>query len=186
MTKKRKPNHVIWSNWDVDLDDYEDMFIENEMEDLSEEQKWNVVYDLLNDYLDDERHALRDIQEKLPFMTNDFYVGYKILAVADLGLWHGRCRAYRFFDSLEDILSTECDYAEWYCDGRQLRFKGAHHDGYNYYTYYLFKGDSDECYNTEGAQRFLDDLYYGNPISKARWHKYTRSLRPYLKEYYGW
>jgi hypothetical protein len=177
--------HLIWSNWDLDLKDWEDYFEENDLSDLDEYEKYRCIEEMNNEYLYDERYAFKEIDKTLPFMTNDYYVGYKILAIASLGLWDGRRTAYRFFDSLEEVLSSECDYCEWYCDS-QLRFKGAHHDGYNYYTYVLFKGDSDECYNTEGAQKFLDDLYYGNPISKSRWYRYTRSLVPYIKEYYGW
>lgn len=179
--------HLIWSNYDLDIDseDFKDFLKENDLEHLSESQQWETLYEESNFDLECERDNFKEINETLPFMSNDYYVGYKILAVASLGLWNGRRTAYKFFDSLEDILSSDCDFCEWYCD-TQLRFKGSHHDGNNYYAYYLFKGDSDECYNTEGAQKFLDDLYYGNPISKARWYKYTRSIAPYIKKYYGW
>ena len=177
--------HLIWSNWDLDLKDWEDYFEENDLSDLDEYEKYRCIEEMNNIYLDDERYAFKEIDKTLPFMTNDYYVGYKILAIASLGLWDGRRTAYKFLDNLDDIFYSDCDYCEWYVD-TQLRFRGAHHDGYNYCTYYLFKGDSDECYNTDGAQKFLDDLYYGNPISKARWYKYTRSIAPYIKKHYGW
>ena len=182
MAKKEKTNRIIWSNWDLDLEDewFKDFLKDNELEDLSEDERWNCLYEESFFALECERDNFKEIDKTLPFMSNDYYYGYRILAVAYLGLWDGRRTGYKFFDSLEDILSSDCDYCEWYCDGYQLRFKGAHHDGRNYYTYFLFKEGS------KGAQKFLDDLYYGNPISKARWHKYTRSLRPYIKEYYGW
>ncbi len=118
----------------------------------------------------DERVALKDCGKNLP---------ERILAIADLGLWDGRHQAYKFIENLEDCLYSECDYFELYCDKHQLRSRGAHHDGSNYVTYYLLN-------DAAGLAKFLDDLYYGREISQARLHKYTRSLRPYLKEYYGW
>ena len=187
MTKKRKPNHVIWSNWDINEEDWQDFLDECYPDVTDDYEKWELINDMNYEYLEDERVAFKEIQKILDSHKNGYNDQFTtILAVANLGLWHGRRAAYRFFDSLEDILNTECGYAEWYYDGRQLRFRGAHHDGTNYYTYFLFSGNKEGCGNTDGEEKFLEDLYYGNPISKARWHKYTRSLRPYLKEYYGW
>ena len=126
--------------------------------------------DAAQEFWYDERVALKDCGKDLPM---------KILAIADLGLWDGRHQAYKIINNLEDVLYSECDYFELYCDQHQLRSRGAHHDGYNYVTYYLLN-------EAAGLDKFLDDLYYGKAISDARLHKYTRSLRPYLKQYYGW
>lgn len=161
--------HLIWGNYDLDLKDWQDFFEENDI--TEEEDQYNAMYDMNNEYWYDERVALKDIGKNIDL---------KIIAVADLGLWYGRRQGYKFIDNLEDCLySMDCDYYELYCDQYHLRARGSHHDGNNSYTFYLFN-------DVQGSEKFLDDLYEGNPISEARWHRYTRSIRPYIKEYYGW
>lgn len=165
--------HLIWSNYDINLDDWRDYLEECGHSDKSEEKQYDIVYDLNNEYLDDERIAFKDIDKKIPF-------GCGIIAIADIGRWDGRISGYQEYGSLEDILYSECDYCEWYCDQYHLRFKGAHHDGNNYATYYLFVGEG------YSGDKFLEDLREGNFISESRWKKNTRSLRPYIAKYYGW
>ena len=161
--------HTIWSNF-IDMNDWKDYLEENDLQDESFDKQYEAVADLNQEYWYDEHDALKDCGKKLPA---------RIIAIADLGLWYGRRQAYKFIDNLEDCLNSECDYFELYCDQHQLRSRGAHHDGTNYVTYYLLN-------DIPGVDKFIDDLYYGKEITQARLHKYTRSLRPYLKEYYGW
>ena len=68
--------HIIWDS-SPDFDDWEDDLRE-EYPDASEEELVNIMYETNNDYLDDERANLRDIE-----------VPNGIFAVAELGLWNG-------------------------------------------------------------------------------------------------
>ena len=64
--------HIIWDS-SPDFDDWEDDLRE-EYPDASEEELVNIMYETNNDYLDDERANLRDIE-----------VPNGIFAVAELG-----------------------------------------------------------------------------------------------------
>ena len=179
--------HVIWGNWDLDIndEDFQDFLKENYPdEDLNENQQWDILNE--ENMFDHECEVdnLKDIGQRIHMKHNWHFES--ILVIGDLGLWHGRVTGYKFIYHLEETLYSECDYYELYCDGHHLRAKGAHHDGNNSYTFLLFSGSENEWDNTDGENKFLEDLYYGRPISKARWHKYTRSIAPYIKEYYGW
>ena len=52
--------HIIWDS-SPDFDDWEDDLRE-EYPDASEEELVNIMYETNNDYLDDERANLRDIE----------------------------------------------------------------------------------------------------------------------------
>ena len=175
MKSKRK--HVLWGNIDLDPKDWQDFLEDNGLLDEDEEYQEDAIRSMNDDYREDEEYALNDIEKNLP-------KGWSIICIGSLGLWDGVHMGYKFIDSLEDALYSDDDYYELYCDGYHLRARGSHHDGNNGYTFLLFSGNKD--YLTTGEDKFLYDLVYGHHISKARWHKYTRSLRPYLKEYYGW
>ena len=178
--------HLIWGNYDLDPKDWQDFLEDNDLLEADEYDQYNAIAEMNNVYLDDERSAFRYIQKNSLDIRMNGYNDYGcILAIADLGLWNGRVTGYKVVNSLEDILYSDCDYAEWWCDS-QLRSKQSHHDGTNYITYVFFSGRDDGYNNTRGEDKFLEDLYYGNPISKSRWYKYTRSIAPYIKKYYGW
>lgn len=75
-----KTKHVIWSNLDLDLDDWRDDLLEEypHINADDDDALYRLMVDTNNDYLDDERCNL-NIQLSQP-----------ILVIADLGLWHGR------------------------------------------------------------------------------------------------
>lgn len=178
--------HLIWSNYDLNFEDWQDFLEDNDLLEADEYDKYNAIAEMNNVYLDDERSEFRYIQKNSLDIRMNGYNDYGcILAIADLGLWNGRVTGYKVIKSLEDILYSDCDYAEWWCDS-QLRSKQSHHDGTNYITYVFFSGRDDGYNNTSGEDKFLDDLYCGRPISKERWYKYTRSIAPYIKRHYGW
>ena len=95
-----KTNHVIWSNYDLDYDDWKDDLEEN-YPDLSEQDRMLLMYEINSDYLDDERINL-DIQLSRP-----------ILVIADLGRWNGRFDGYKEIESgnIRDCLYSETDYS---------------------------------------------------------------------------
>ena len=170
---KKRAHHVIWSNYDLNVEDWQDFLEANCLLDEDEYDQYNAIAEMNNEYLYDERIAFKDIDKEIPF-------GCGVIAIADVGRWDGRIRGYREYNSLDEILYTDCDYAEWYCDEYHLRGRMSHHDGNNYATYYLFVGEG------YSGDKFLEDLREGNFISESRWKKNTRSLRPYIAKYYGW
>ena len=92
--------HVIWSNCDLDYDDWRDD-LEAEYPQMTEDQRIRLMYEINGDYLEDERVNL-DIQ--LP---------ESILIIGDLGLWNGRRQGYKEIASgnIKDCLYSDCDYS---------------------------------------------------------------------------
>ncbi len=114
--------HIVWSDIYLDLDDWRDD-LKEQYPDASDDELTARMYELNNDYLDDERVNL-DIQ--LP---------QKIIVIGDLGLWNGRFQGYKMIDSgnIKDCLYSDCDMNEWYVDKRgDLRCTAIHHDGTNH------------------------------------------------------
>ena len=98
--------HLIWSD-DLDYEDWRSD-LESEYPELSEDERMKLMYEINNDYLDDERVNL-NIQLDQP-----------ILIIADLGLWTGRHTGYKEIASgnIRDCLSSDQDteYATWFVD----------------------------------------------------------------------
>ena len=104
MTEQR---HLIWSNYDLDYEDWRDDLEEDHPE-LTEDERMALMYEINNRYLDDERVNL-NIQLDQP-----------ILVIADLGLWNGRRTGYQEISSgnIRDCLYSgrDIEYATWYVD----------------------------------------------------------------------
>ena len=77
-----KDDYRIWSNADLDYEEWKD-WMEEEYPTLSEDERVAMMYEENGHYLEDERLNL-DIQLSQP-----------ILVVADLGLWNGRRSGYK-------------------------------------------------------------------------------------------
>jgi len=77
----KEQHHVIWSNRDLDYDDWKDD-LEAEYPDLSDNERYALMYEINNGYLEDERVNL------------DISLGTPILLIADLGRWNGRFPGY--------------------------------------------------------------------------------------------
>lgn len=162
--------HMIWSNINLKLEDWQDYLKECEEErgeEYTEDEKWDAVNELNDSYLGDER------------MNLDIDVEGKIIAIASMGLWTGRVSGYKVINKLPDILYSECDYSEWYVEGNKVLFTGHHHDGTNYVEYRILRGDKD-------SDKFLAKLYNNEEITKGVMQYYTRPLAPYIKKVYGW
>lgn len=103
-----------------------------------------------------------------------------IIGIASLGLWNGRVSGYKIFDdNINSILFTDCDFVEWYGDGKDIKSTMCHHDGTNYITYRIIKEDK----NIENLTR---KLYNNDEVSDEMIEKYTKSLYPSVSEVYGW
>ena len=111
--------HLIWSNFDLDYTDWK-ADLEDNYPHLSEQERVELMYEINNDYLGDERINL-NIQLSRP-----------ILVIADLGLWNGRHDGYKELQSgnISDCLYSDTDYSTWYVDKQgDLRCDAIHHDG---------------------------------------------------------
>lgn len=166
---------IIWSNIDLNPEDwrkdYEEVARENEWdEDTSDQDNlWQYMIATHNTYLDDERYNLNK------------YLDGRILIIADLGLWNGRKQGYKIIDgNISNILyDNDADFIEWYADQYNIRATAHHHDGTNYYLYREIQEDRN-------IQVLLDDIYNSREISRSKLNYYTRSIRPYVAEIYGW
>ena len=78
--------HIIWSNYDIDYEDWRDD-LEEEYPELSEDERIALMYEINGEYLNDERANL-NVQLSRP-----------ILVIGDLGLWHGRRMGYKEIES---------------------------------------------------------------------------------------
>ena len=164
-------NHrVIWTNDDYDeweacmLIDYPD---EASREEEGIEINYERYYADCDQYLYDERANL------------DVEVNGVIVAFGVLGLWDGNHNAAcTFGNKVKNILKSECDYLDWYCDRYNVRCRASHHDGTNYYLYRVAK-------DREQAKRLVDAIAYEG-MTEEEFRKATRSLRPYVAKVYGW
>jgi hypothetical protein len=118
-------------------------------------------------YLDDERANL------------DEEVDGVIVAFANLGLWNGRVNGARIEGTnVKDILHSNCDYLDWYCDRYNVHCDATHHDGTNHYIYRVAK-------DREQAERLVNKIAYEG-MTEEEFRKATHSLRPYVAKVYGW
>ena len=166
--------HIIWQNYDVNIEDYKD-YLDEEFPDLDEYEQWEEANELNNTYLEDEKCNLNKV---LPT---------EIIIIGDLGFWNGRVKfAYKELNSnnLSDCLRFErdCEYAEWYVDKyKNLRSKQSHHDGTNYLLYRRWR---DGLTDTQ-KENFLNKMYYGKATEKDI-TRYTKRLGDIVSEIYGW
>ena len=165
----------IWSNINLDIDDWRDDYKEyleyNGFDKYHDNDAdlYNWMTETNNEYLDDERINL------------DKLVDGKILVIGDLGRWNGRVQGYKIIDScnIRDILFSDCDYSEWYSDGYDIRSTHRHHDGVNFLLYRVIRED-------RYIENLLDAIYRGEEISRSKLNYYTKSLHRSVADIYGW
>lgn len=163
--------HLIWSNYDLDYDDWKD-YLEEEHPELTDDERMELMYEINGDYLDDERINL-NIQLSRP-----------ILVIADLGRWNGRFSGYKEISSgnIRDCLYSDTDYSTWYVDRLgDLRCDAVHHDGTNHYLYRTYKdGVSDE--QIEG----LKEKILNGAVTRSDITRVTQRLGKAIGKVYGW
>lgn len=167
--------HIIWSNMNLDIEDWRDDYKEyleyngfDERHD-NDDDLYNWMMETNDEYLGDEQ------------MNLDKVVEGRILVIADLGLWNGRKSGYKIIDSgnISDILGFTYDYAEFYGDGYNIRGTEVHHDGTNHYLYRVVREDRN-------IQNLLDDIYEGKEYTMKKLNYYTKSLYKDVAAVYGW
>lgn len=72
-----KEKFVVWSNLDLDLDDWR-TDLEDEYPGLNDDELIEKMNEINDSYIDDERANL------------DIVTGTEIIAIADIGRWDGR------------------------------------------------------------------------------------------------
>lgn len=175
-----KKKHIIWTNLDLDIDDWRDAYAEfiedNGLDDDPDDEYaiYEHMIEVNSLYLDDER------------MNLDIEVSQPIIAIADLGLWNGRFSGYKELNScsIKDCLNgfDSCEYHEWYVDEQgDLRCTAVHHDGRNYILYRTYRDDVTD----EQIEAFLDKIYEGN-VTKNDIDMITRRLGDEIAKVYGW
>ena len=162
--------HIIWSNYDLDYEDWRDD-LEAEYPELTEDQRIALMYEINGDYLDDERVNL-NIQLSQP-----------ILVIGDLGLWYGRRSGYKEIESgnIRDCLYADTDYSTWYVDKLgDLRCDAIHHDGTNHYLYRAYKDGV-----RESQIALLKDKLYRGIATRSDVTRITRRLGDDIARVYG-
>lgn len=162
--------HIIWSNYDLDYEDWRDD-LEAEYPELSEDERISLMYEINQSYLDDERTNL-NIQLSQP-----------ILLIADIGRWDGRYSGYGEIKSgkICDCLHTDMDYATWYVDKLgDLRCDAVHHDGTNHYLYRVYKSGL-----RESQIDLLKEKLYEGTATRSDITRITRRLGDEISRVYG-
>lgn len=157
-------NELKYEDWREDL--------ESEYPDLTENQRYDIMYEINNDYLDDLRMEFSNVR-----------TDGDIIIIADLGLWNGRRTGYRELrtNRIADCFYSEDDFAEWYIDEvGDLCCASTHHDGTNYLCYRAFK------LNTTEAQRenLLSKIYDGT-ATRRDITRVTKRLGDEIAKVYG-
>lgn len=164
-------NHrVIWTN--NDYNEWEKCMLEDYPDEASREAEGiEISYER---YMDDRDNDLYDERANL-----DIPVDGVIVCFADLGLWDGHHQgAKKFGKYVKNILCSECEFNDWFCDRYNVRCKASHHDGSNSYLYRVAKDE-------EQADRLVQAIAYED-MTEEEFRKATKSLRPYVAKVYGW
>lgn len=149
-----------------------------------------TVHTIYNDDIDYSELSAEDMDYYDNDYFNDELINLKvsteeqIIAIADIGLWNGRKQGYRVCNRLlsECLTVGNKDYNHLYYDGFNVRKTTKHHDGTNYILFREFKPGLSNA----SKENFINKVYSGETIDNATLNRYTRSLRRYVKEVYGW
>jgi len=161
---------VIWSDIDLDLDDWRES-LEELYPNYPEDELYAIMCKSNAENLYDERANL-NIQLSRP-----------ILVIGDLGLWNGRRSAYKEIESgnIKDCLYSDTDYNEWYLDKNgDLKCTAIHHDGTNHYLYRAYKDNVSD----EQIENLKEKLYYGT-ATRRDITRITRRLGDDIAKVYG-
>ena len=177
QTDRPSDRHIIWSNRNLDIDDWREdykEFLEANVLDYDPNDE-SALYEWMaetnDNYLFDERANL-NIQLSQP-----------IIIVGDIGRWNGRVMGYKEIPSgnIKDCLYADTAYAEWYVDKYgDLRADASHHDGTNHYLYRVFKDGVSETQ----MENLKNKIYYGK-ATRADIARVTRRLGDEIAAVYG-
>lgn len=175
--KSKEPIRHIWQNYDLNLEDWKEGLLENRElnnlpTDVDDDTLREEMYELNNNYLDDERMNLNIKTEG------------RIVCIADLGFWNGRRTGYKLYGhNVGECLEffQDCDYADFYVDRYDFRCKQTHHDAS---TYGVFR-ELKPSLSSDQVDNFLWKIYQGK-VTQKDITRYTNSLKERIKKVYGW
>lgn len=177
MSKEQNDRHIIWSNMNLEVDDWRDGYKEyleiNELSDdpNDENNLYEYMVETNEEYLSDERDNL------------NVCLSQPIIVIGDLGRWNGRGMGYKMIDSgnIKDCLYSDTDYTEWYVDKYgDLRADAVHHDGTNHYLYRVFKDGV-----TDSQIENLQNKIYNGKATRADITRVTKRLGDDIAGIYG-
>ena len=95
--------NTIWSNLELNYEDWKD-FLDEEYPESSQEEKYNLMWEINDEYLDDAR------------INYNIHLSEDIVVIGDIGLWNGRFQGYRLIKTrnISDCFYSDCDYCIWY------------------------------------------------------------------------
>lgn len=166
-----KEKHVIWSDINLDFEDWKDD-LQEQYPDASEDELVYRMYETNNEYLNDERSNL------------NIQMPQSIIVIGDLGLWNGIVHGYKMIESgnIKDCLYSDCDMNEWYVDSKgDLRCTAIHHDGTNHYLYRAFKSNV-----TESQIERLQEKIYNGTATRHDITRVTKRLGDEIGKVFGW
>lgn len=180
MSKKNTNKHIIWSNYNLNLEDWMEGIKENldinevDYSNWPESKFYEEMVEVNDSYFEDEKCNLN-----LPTEG-------RIIEIADIGLWDGRRVGYKLLNehNIRACLNLKrgCEYGEWWVDSyNNLRSSQTHHDATHYILYREVKPEI----SSDQIDNFCWKLYRGKATSKDI-TKYTRSLGKRVKDVYGW
>lgn len=156
--------HIIWTN-DLDYNDWK-YDLEADYPDLTESERISLMYEINDEYLEDERAN----------MNKELY--RPIVMIGSIERWDGRRAGIKFLKgtNLNDCLSGTCgDYIEWYVENHDIQCNDAHHDGTNHYIYRALRDITPDEFEEYAAEHsFVEAI-----------EKYTEPLGHYVAEIYG-
>ena len=170
MSNKTSEIHIIWSNRNLDFDEWKD-HLQEIYPNMNEQELMDKMYEINAGYLDDERENL------------NIKLSQPILLIADVGRWNGRSSAYAEIKSgnISDCLYSEMDMCEWYVDEYgDFRADAIHHDGVNHYLYRVYK----DCATITQIESLKDKLY-NNKATRADITRITRRIGDDIAKIYG-
>ena len=171
----KKKEHIIFDNTNVNEEDYREAF-----EDYCE----------MNGYEEGEKDLSEYVQETLDMYLEDEYANLNkelngnILVIADLGFWDGRRSGYQIINrnnlnAIFNVLGSDYGYFKFYCDRYDVKAELHHHDGTHYLTFREIREGKD-------ITNLTDKLYEQEEVTQKEITRYTKSLKPYVKQIYGW
>lgn len=175
--KSREPIRHIWQNYELNLEDWKEGLLENRElnglpTDVDDDTLREEMYELNNNYLDDERINL------------NIYTQGRIVCIAEVGLWDGRRTGYKLYGhNVGECLTffSDCDYADFYVDRYDFRCKQTHHDASTYAVFRELKPNL----SSDQVNNFLWKIYQGK-VTQKDITRYTNSLKERIKKVYGW
>ncbi len=157
--------HLIFNS---DVSEMVDSIVKNKVEyfedeEPTENQIWDMAYDNIEMWLDDEKANLRNIGRN------------GVVTIVSLKLWNGTRHGIMFSDNLAEALDNlpidDCTF-EWEVDSYNMVGRLWHHD------------DPMGC--TTMVVRELKDGVTIDKVNMKNWKRLTKSVKKPIAKVFGW